>query len=310
MPKSIPTRLLAVLGASGLLITGLLVGPTNADEVVSSTTTIKHTPDDGNPPWARDSLNRVTTITKTGEGTYEAKVTDTGTFTTARKADGAKTPGDASQTIKRRVTGDLNGVMTFEVTGTLKGERALAALQAKDDLGYNHKRFATKQDVPASRQSGKWAARYFKEGAQVTLTSYEWKYTTPCESMTQDNVNKVQGNITGKKCAEPEPEPTAPPTQKPCPTPTYPPGDTLGGPGTVSVKDATATTVRVRWSATPEGAVAFAVFANGKRFGTIYGHAFRFRGLKRNTTHTFTVRAVGKDGGLGVAGSVKGKTKK
>src|SRR5690606_11086502 len=49
---------------------------------------------------------------------------------------------------------------------------------------------------------------------------------------------------------------------------------------------------------------------NGKRFGTIYGHAFRFRGLKRNTTHTFTVRAVGKDGGLGVAGSVKGKTEK
>lgn len=108
---------------------------------------------------------------------------------------------------------------------------------------------------------------------------------------------------------KPEPTTSPSPTTSPTGEPTTPP-TTLGGPGTVSVKDATATTVRIRWSATPKGAVAFAVFANGKRFGTIYGHAFRFRGLKRDTTHTFTVRAVGKDGGLGVAGSVKGKTKK
>lgn len=141
---------------------------------------------------------------------------------------------------------------------------------------------------------------------QTKVVSFGIGYVRTPADGTETTVTSVTfaGRTYDLTC---KPEPSASPS--PTTTPTTPP-TALGGPGTVSVKDATATTVRIRWSATPKGAVAFAVFANGKRFGTIYGHAFRFRGLKRNTTHTFTVRAVGKDGSLGVAGSVKGKTKK
>lgn len=143
------------------------------------------------------------------------------------------------------------------------------------------------------------------------VLSFGVGYTRSPADGTATTVTSVKfaGNTYDLTCkAKPSPTPTEKPTEKPT-TPTYPPGRTLGGPGTVSVKDVTATTVRIRWTSTPKGAVAFAVYANGKRFGTIYGHEFRFRGLKKGTTYTFSVRARGKDAGLGVQGSVKGKTK-
>lgn len=203
MTKTVLTRLAAVLTVVGLMVAGLLTAPAGAAETVTSTTVIKNTPDDGTPPWARDTLNRRTTITESGENTYKVVVTDQGTFKTARKQDAAKTPGDAGQTIKRRVTGDLNGTMTFTVTGKLKGKRGLAALQARDGFGYNHRRFAAKADVPASRQSGKWALRYFRKGATIGDFTWNWSYKTGCEQMTQSAEGGVTGNITGKKCPPP-----------------------------------------------------------------------------------------------------------
>lgn len=143
---------------------------------------------------------------------------------------------------------------------------------------------------------------------QTKVASFGVGYTANPNNGTKTVVTSVTfGGDTYKLACTPKPAPTVTVTAKPTTPPTIP-GRTLPAPNPVRILDTTTTTVRIRWTGTPKGAVAFAVFANGTRHGTIYGHEYRFRGLKKGTTYTFTVRARGADAGLGAAGSVKART--
>lgn len=88
------------------------------------------------------------------------------------------------------------------------------------------------------------------------------------------------------------------------------PGASLPAIQQLRVSERSATTIRIEWGAIPAGSKAVAVFANGKRYGTVYGHGFRLRGLKRNTRYSISIRPVGSDHGLGKAATVSGTTTK
>lgn len=88
------------------------------------------------------------------------------------------------------------------------------------------------------------------------------------------------------------------------------PGASLGAIQQLRVVDRTPTTIRVEWGKIPSGSTSVVVFVNGKRVGTIYGHGFRVRGLKRNTKYTITIRPMGHDHGLGAAASVTARTER
>lgn len=160
---------------------------------VTSTATIKSAPDDGTPPWARDSFTRSTVIRPNGDGTYDATVTDDGTFVTGKAGTAAPTGG----TITRRVRGHLHGSMSFTVSGDLLPASRLAKLNGRS-MGYAQ--YATKAEIPASKRTGTWPARYFKPGAAVHLDAWHWAYATGCETYEQDSSGAVSSNITGKVC--------------------------------------------------------------------------------------------------------------
>lgn len=171
------------------------------------------------------------------------------------------------------------------------------------------------READASDIIGKTTARGQVIQPDAKVASFGVGYTANPNNGTKTTVTSVEfGGDTYPLACTPKPTPTVTVTKTTSPPPTKPtppiPGRTLGSPGKVYPVDVTATTVRVKWTTTPRGAVAFAVYANGARFGTIYGHEFRFRGLKKGTTYTFTIRARGKDAGLGTASSVKVKTKR
>lgn len=196
------TRFLASTAVAALLC-GLVAVPAGADTApVTSTATIRNTPDDGSPAWARDTFARRTTITPGQEaGTYTVKITDTGSFHTVK---GSASPNDPAVIIKRKDTGTISGSGEFTVTNaTLKGHNGLNALDGKV---FANGKYATKADVPAARSTDKWALQFFKPGAVSTsIQNWAWAYTRDCESMTE-TPNGVTGNITGKKC---EPAPPA-----------------------------------------------------------------------------------------------------
>lgn len=213
------SNLKSTIGAAaalGVLATGAMALPAQADTAdatVTSTATIKNSPDDGTPPWARDSFTRTTTITKNDDGSYKVHVDDKGTFKTAKST---LSPNDPTVRIKRSVKGDLSGTADFTVTdGKLKGPKQLAKL---DGQVLRNGRALVKTDVKPRRSTSTWPKRYFKANpaATVTLDAWHWEYTTPCgESYTQDKNAAAEGNIVGKTC---KPEPTD--TGSPSPTPT------------------------------------------------------------------------------------------
>lgn len=102
---------------------------------------------------------------------------------------------------------------------------------------------------------------------------------------------------------------TPPNTSQPGST-SHPPGASLPPIEQLRVSDISPTTIRVEWGKIPSGSAGVVVFADGKRVGTIYGHGFRVRGLKRNTQYTITIRPMGRDHGLGAPASVTARTEK
>jgi hypothetical protein len=184
-----------------LAIVGVFAGASAAyaTDGVATKITITNTPDDGCPPgttpWARDTFTRTTVLQHKGGTTWDVQITDDGTFTTQ---PGAKTPGDGALTITGGVTGKLHGTGHYTVTGTPKTEAEIKALG-----GWNNAAYACKPDVPAERQTGAWAKRFFTDGATSTgIEGWTWKYWTGCEKRTE-STGGAEGNITGKTCPAP-----------------------------------------------------------------------------------------------------------
>jgi hypothetical protein len=91
-----------------------------------ASTKVTDRPDGGNGSpqwWADDTMTRTLKITETGgtagHWTFDAKLTDDGTFTTRK---GAQTPnqgpGYAGDTIKSKVTGTMTGTVDYSFTAT------------------------------------------------------------------------------------------------------------------------------------------------------------------------------------------------
>lgn len=204
MHRTIRFALALLLGALTVVPLGTAV---HATETVTSKATVKNTPDDGCPAWARDTFLRTTTITGPADGKYKISIKDEGTFTTE---PGAKTPGDATKTIAAKVTGTISGTGEFTVTGTLLGSEALAALDGKT---YDNVSYDCKSDVPASKTTGQWPLKFFAAGATTTgIDPWKWTYTTACEKRTESSVDGAAGNITGKVCPSASPSVSAAPS--------------------------------------------------------------------------------------------------
>jgi hypothetical protein len=200
--RALGALILAPLG--GLAIAAPAQGDPPSTIAYTATNTIKNTPDDGCPPWARDTFTRTTTIFEKKDGTYKVSIADVGTFVTQ---PGAASPDDPGIVIANKVRGSIEGVGWFHVTGELRplGEGRLLPPDGKE---LNFGSYACKADVPAEKTTGKWALRFFKDGAQSSgIQNWKWKYTTHCgdkvsekrvESFRKDGTH---GNITGKLCA-------------------------------------------------------------------------------------------------------------
>lgn len=218
-------RKLRMTGALGALIlaTGVSVAlatPAQATGPDVLKATIKDSPDDGCPAWARDTFTRTTTITAAGEGKYKVAIVDKGTFVTQKDA---ATPGDPAATIQAEATGTITGSGEFTVTGTL-----IADLKQLDGKVFDNSGYACKSNVPAERTTGNWPKQFFTEGAQVSgIDPWTWTYKTACEERTESSAAAAEGNITGKVC--PTPPATTPPATRPAADPTTPPAGAGGG---------------------------------------------------------------------------------
>jgi hypothetical protein len=178
----------AVIGVLTLSLAGAgsaqATGPT-----WTSTATIKSSPDDNCPAWARDTFVRTTVITPLGEDTFKVTIADKGTFTTNPTAAG----------IKGKATGALVGSGEFTVSGELRNQVALKAL---NDKAFNLAGFACKANVPADKTTGNWPKQFFKDGAKVSgISPWRWTYTTACETKVESSVaSENSGAMTGKVC--------------------------------------------------------------------------------------------------------------
>lgn len=220
---------LALIGVIAFFAVALFGTPTFATESpVTSKATVKNSPDDGCPVWARDTFTRTTTITSLGEGKYKVAIKDEGTFVTQ---PGSKTPGDASKTIGAEVTGSINGTGEFTVTGTLLDSTALAALNGKT---YDNGSYDCKSDVPSAKTTGNWPLKFFAAGATTTgIDPWTWTYATACEKRVESSKAQPDGNITGKVCPSPSPSASSskPPTPKASTSPTVAASLPVTGPG-------------------------------------------------------------------------------
>lgn len=150
---------------------------TNTVHVVSS-------PDDGNPPWARDTFDRKTTVTPTEIG-FKVQFTDEGTF---------KTPAG--------LTGHLSGEGTFIVAG--------GSLKAESDLPpseINRSSVDVKDDF-----TGTWWKRFISNGESAGIKDWKWVYTTECEKRIESESGGVEGEYPSKVCPPASTSPTATPS--------------------------------------------------------------------------------------------------
>lgn len=199
-----------ILASLGVLAAAV---PASATDAVALTATVKSTPDDGCPTWARSTFIRTTTITLFGEGEFKVVIADEGTFVTQV---GAKSPAGVVD-IAAAVTGSITGEGEFTVKGDLLEKSALDALDGKtfDNSGY-----ACKADVPAERTTAKWPLQFFTEGAETSgIDPWKWVYKTGCETRTESSTAEPVGDITGLVCPTPEtPGPTPTVTGEPEPS--------------------------------------------------------------------------------------------
>jgi LPXTG-motif cell wall-anchored protein len=135
--------LLAIALGLGFTAPAFATVTTHSTHVISS-------PDDGAPPWARDTFDRVTSVTPTDDG-FLIQFSDDGTFTT---------PGG--------VTGKLHGEGTFKVTGgTLKPGPFPASIDRTDVL--------VKDSF-----TGEWWKNFVTEGQTAGIVDWKWTYSTHC----------------------------------------------------------------------------------------------------------------------------------
>jgi LPXTG-motif cell wall-anchored protein len=201
-------RTIGVLGV--VLVTAFsavaLATSAHATDAVTLTATIKSTPDDGCPTWARSTFTRTTTIAVVEGGKYKVTIKDEGTFVTQVAA---KSPAGAVD-IAAAVTGTIVGSGEFTVAGVPLGAEALDAL---DGRTFDNSAYPCKADVPAERTTGKWPLQFFAEGAETSgIDPWTWVYKTGCEERTESSTAQAVGDITGKKCPEPTPTVTSEPT--------------------------------------------------------------------------------------------------
>lgn len=167
---------------------GVLVGTLTltAAPALAVGTTIVHvvdSPDDGTPPWARDTFTRTTSFAPI-EGGFSVTIWDNGSFKTE---DG--------------VVGKLDGTGTWKITGgtaktpSLPGTINRSSVAVKDSF------------------TGNWW-KNFVEGGEVKSFTWEWKYKSECwkasyrQTRTESSANGVSGAYPSKVCP-PKPTPSA-----------------------------------------------------------------------------------------------------
>jgi hypothetical protein len=197
---------------------------------VHASTKITDRPDggNGNPQWwADDTMTRTLKITKTGgtpgHWTFDAEVTDKGTFTTRK---GAPTPNQggsyAGDTIQSTVTGAINGTVDYSFTATSlpSSARNLGVPPRENDNGNPLNGFSTplwyELAFPAGTTFGgdgigAWSWTY--KATVITATSQQvcltrgWCWPVPAvhvshqqwvdASSNADGDLPADGNVTG-----------------------------------------------------------------------------------------------------------------
>lgn len=200
-------KILAVLGAALLSSVALvsLSAPAQAAPLYHLVQAVTSTPDDGTPPWARDTFTRTTDITRVDANTYRLAVTDAGTFTSPA---GVTSPNSTATLAHAIPSGGFTGSFSFVVTGALKSAAQLAAVTPTFDYGSVTDK---NNPDPALPTTGGWYKQYFADPTTTQgLYGWTWTYTTACESMTETEAG-VTGNILGLTCTTP----TAPTVTQP-----------------------------------------------------------------------------------------------
>lgn len=195
--RKLPTTIGAA-AALGLLTTGAVSLPAQADTITPVTVHVKNHADNGHGDpshWANDAWDRTSTITASGDGTYTVKLSGTGDFTTI--ADAGSPSGATGVQVGNEVTGKFSESLTATVTGTPKTNAQLDRIDGNsyDDAG------------GAAYSTSAWIKHLFKSASNPTVTteSYRYEYVRPCESWVDSSGNndgrgESAGNITGKTC--------------------------------------------------------------------------------------------------------------
>ncbi|MCW2639303.1 MAG: hypothetical protein JWP76_1609 [Dactylosporangium sp.] len=213
MRKTLTTAALVAV-ATGAFVAGVAgpaaaTTPTCDNGPKTVVTHLVNRPDSGHHgDWALDTMDRKVTITKveatqptimeTNTWSYQAVVTDEGTFVTK---GGEKLSPNKGQDLPAGVSGKISGKFTVDFT-------APACFR-----GYqgNHGDLSTK--------TGKWVAKVWGDDELNITTNldanYQWTYTTCSERWldaynNEDGQAEGAGDITGKAC--PTPTATATPT--------------------------------------------------------------------------------------------------
>lgn len=154
------------------------------NETQQVVTHLVSTPDNGCPAWARDTMNRTTTVEETEEGVV-VSFHDEGVFVMENGEEGT-VQGDAS----------------FEpLEGTVKD-----VLPDGDAL--DNAEFPCKDDVPQDRRVSSWPLRYVDTYKEPVLAEWSWTYDTVCDSpFTEDAESDEVGAgmfPEGDNCVGPE----------------------------------------------------------------------------------------------------------
>jgi hypothetical protein len=136
--------------------------------------------------WANDSIHRKLQIWNTGDDTYCAVATDTGSFVTV---GGPSPSGNAS--VPDGVTGTIHGGYVATFTGTPLASPAYAS---SGDLGTFDLQCTTAYDCPGDHPS---YASYFDVGNDNGLVSWGWIYRTAQNGVWVNQASGSSGDITG-----------------------------------------------------------------------------------------------------------------
>lgn len=150
----------------------LLAAPAYAT-TPSTTVHVVSSPDDGTPPWARDTFDRTTTVDTTGTG-FKVSFTDDGTF---------RTPAG--------LTGHLHGEGSFVVTGG-----------TKKTSGLPHGTIDRSSVAVKDSFTGDWWKQFVDGGTTPGIVDWKWTYKTSCETRVETPAGAV-GDYPSKTCPKP-----------------------------------------------------------------------------------------------------------